>query len=196
MDQILLIGAVAFAIISVIVGYFLTSRLFTPKMEVEKMLMEMAGELKLSYYGPIDGKPPFATGTYSGRGVTFDLLNEKGYSDRWHPHSRIVVSVDRNIKESYIVAYKGRFYSRKTGQVTVNHLAFAEKYDLFSASEGKAERLVTPEVADWVVRLDMPFTLSDGRILFHQDQHFDDKVRTKHILDALIYLANMAERIR
>ncbi len=190
------IAALAFALIILASAVFVALKFRRGANPIEKTLMELAGELKLSYYGPIDGKPPFATGLYSGRGVTFDLLNERAYMDRWHPHSRVVVGVDRNVKDTHIVAYRGRFYSRKMGEVQVDNKAFMEKYILLSTSPHKAAMLISPEVAEWIVNLDMPFTLSDGHVIFHQDRHIEDKTRVKHILDALVYIASLVERIR
>jgi hypothetical protein len=196
MDDItMLIAGAALGLIVLAIGAFLAYKRFSKKPAMD-ILMEMSGELKLNYYPETEGRPPFATGTYSGRGLTLDVLNEKGYADRWHPHARIVVSVDKNIKETYIVANRGRFYSRKLGEVRVNYPSFEDKYQLLSSNPKKGELLLTPEVACWIVGLDMPFYLSDGHIQFHQDRHFDDKTRFKHIIDALVYLAAMAERLK
>jgi len=115
MDTVTLIAAAAASLIVIAVVFFIIYNKFLKK-PVETMLMELAGELKLNYYAAREDKPPFATGTYSGRGVTLDLLNEKGYMDKWHPHCRIVVSVDKSVKDTYIVARQGRFYSRKLGK--------------------------------------------------------------------------------
>ena len=175
-------------------GYLLYNRYF--KKPPEDIMMELAGELGIRYYPREEGKPPFSTGTYSGRGVTLDLMNEKGYMDRWHPHSRVVVSVSKDVRDTHIVAYRGRFYSRKLGEVDVNNTKFTSKYILLSSAPKKAERLITPDVAGWVVKLDMPFVLSDGHAVFHQEKHFDDEERVKHIIDALVYVATMAERLR
>jgi len=195
MDAVLLILATAFALIFIAVAVFVAYNLMVKK-PVENILMELAGELRLNYYPSVEGKPPFATGTYSGRGLTLDLLNEKGYVDRWHPHSRIVVSFDKNIKETYIVARRGRFYSRKLGEVRVANPEFESRYVFLSSSPKKAETLMTAEIASWVVAFDMPFIMSDGHIVFHQDKQFENKVRVKRIIDALVYVANVAEKIR
>jgi hypothetical protein len=195
MDPYTLIVAAALGFIIIAVAAFLAYNRFFNK-PVETMLMSMAGELKLTYYPGSDGKPPFATGTYSGRGVTLDLVNEKGYFDRWHPHSRIIVSVDKNIKETYIVAKRGRFYSRKLGEVTVKYNQFDDKYVFLASSTTKGERLMNPDLACWIMNLDIPFVLLEGHIQFHQDKLFDQKERTKHIIDALVYIANVAEKIK
>jgi hypothetical protein len=42
----------------------------------------------------------------------------------------------------------------------------------------------------------MPFIMSDGHIEFHQEKHFDDKKRIKHIIDALVFIAHTAERVK
>jgi len=55
---------------------------------------------------------------------------------------------------------------------------------------------VTKDVASWIINLEMPFTLNEGHIVFHQDRFFEDKKRIKHIIDALTYIANMAERTK
>ncbi|MFH1054574.1 MAG: hypothetical protein V1744_00610 [Candidatus Altiarchaeota archaeon] len=164
--------------------------------EPENLLLELAAELKLTYYPPVDDKPAFATGLYSGRGVTLDCMNEKGYHDIWHPHSRVVVLVDRNVKDTYIVSYQGRFYSRKLGEVKVDDKKFNDKYALLSSAPHKAEKIFTDEVLSWILRLEMPLILSEGHVLFHQDKFIDDKERVKHIIDALVYIATMAERTR
>jgi len=176
------------------IGYVVKKKYFTKP--VENILMELAGELKLTYYLGTEGRLPFATGTYSGRGVTLDLLNEKGYQDRWHPHSRIVVSVDKNIKDTYIVAHRGRFYSRKLGEVNVEPARFNERFVFLSSNQSKGERLITPDVASWIMNLEMPFILQEGHVIFHMDRRFDDKKRVKYIIDALVYIATMAERIK
>jgi len=196
MDALFAVASAALALVLIAAVVFVIFKFKGHGNPIEKTLMELAGELRLNYYGPIDGKPPFATGLYSGRGVTFDLLNEKAYMDRWHPHSRVVVGVDRNVKDTYIVAYRGRFYSRRMGEVPVDNKAFMGKYIYLSTAPAKAARLLTPEVAEWIVNLDMPFTLCDGHALFHQDKHFDDKTRAKHIVDALVYIASVVERVR
>ncbi|MBD3388101.1 MAG: hypothetical protein GF416_03555 [Candidatus Altiarchaeales archaeon] len=168
----------------------------TSKKPVESVLMELAGELKINFYPETEGKPAFASGTYSGRGLTLDLLNEKGYVDKWHPHSRIVVSVDRSVRDTHIIAVRGRFFSRKLGEVDVDHPRFGDRYVFLSSSPKKGEKVVTKDVANWVIALDMPFTLSDGHIVYHQEKVFEDKKRVKHIVDAMVYIANMAERVR
>lgn len=175
-------------------GYFAYSRL--AKKNPEDVMMHVAGELRITYEPKREDKPAFASGTYSGRGVTLDFLNEKGYMDRWHPHSRVVVSVDKSVRDTHIVAYRGRFYSRKLGEVKVDNTRFNSDYVFLSSSTKKGEKIVMPEVANWVVNLDMPFILSDGHIVFHQEKHFEDKTRVKHIIDALVYIATMAERVR
>ncbi|MFH0863113.1 MAG: hypothetical protein V1875_08820 [Candidatus Altiarchaeota archaeon] len=185
----------AVAMVGVGIGIFIVYNILNRK-PIENLLMEISGELRLNYYIGSEGKQPFSTGTYSGRGVTLDLLNEKGYVDRWHPHSRIVVSVDKSVKETYIVAVRGRFYSRKLAEINVDNRRFSDKYVFLSSSPVKAEKVLSPEVAEWIVNLDMPFILVDGHIEFHQDRHFDDKKRIKHIIDAMIYIAHMAERVK
>ena len=161
----------------------------------EKVLIELAGELKLIYYRGMEGKPPFVTGTYSDRGVTFDMLNEKGYFDRWHPHTRVVVSVNKDVRDTFIVARRGMFYSRKLAEVTVKNRVFEEKYVYLTSSPKKAEVLMTEDIANWIINLDMPFTMQDGHAIFHCDRHLDDKERIKHITDALVYITARAERI-
>jgi hypothetical protein len=193
-SELMVILPVLGLIVSALIVYYAFSKIF--KKPVETTLIEIAGELRLTYYPGMEGKPPFATGSYSGRGVTLDLLNEKGYMDRWHPHSRIVVSVDKNIKDTYIVANKGRFYSRKLGEINVKYPHFSDRFVYLSSSPNKAEKVVTDDVACWVMNLDMPFILSDGHIVYHQGSHFDDKQRMKHIVDALVYIANLAEKAK
>jgi hypothetical protein len=175
-------------------SYLIYTRFFIKR--PEDIMLELAGILKVRYYPKGEDNPAFASGTYSGRGVTLDVLNEKGYMDRWHPHSRVVVSVSKEVRDTYIVAYQGRFYSRKLGEVNVNNPRFGDKYILLSSSPGKAEKLITSDVANWIINLDMPFILSDGHVLFHQEKHFKDKKRIKHIIDAMVYIATMAERIK
>jgi hypothetical protein len=167
---------------------------FTGKSD-DKVLVELAGEMKLSYYIGMDGKPPFVTGTYSRRGVTFDMLNEKGYFDRWHPHTRIDVSVNKDVRDTFIVANRGRFYSRKLAEVTVGNRVFEERYVYLSSAPTKAQALMTEEIANWIINLDMPFVMQDGHAIFHCDRHYDNKERIKHITDALVYISSRAEKI-
>jgi hypothetical protein len=195
MDPFLLVGLTAVALIIVAIVVFIAYNLMVKK-PVEDLMMQMAGELKLNFYSAVEGRPPFATGTYSERGVTLDLLNEKGYADRWHPHARVVVSVNKNIKDVYIVAKRGRFYSRKLGEIRVPFCRFDDKYTFLSSSPQKAEKIMTNEIAGWIMALEMPFILQDGHIEYHQDRPFDDVKRIKHIIDALVYIANVAERVK
>ena len=173
-------------------GYFAYKKYL--KKKPENIMLELAGEIGFVYDSGGEGRPPFTSGTYSGRGVTLDLLNEKGYMDIWHPHSRVVVSVNRNIRDTHIVAKRGRFYSRKLGEVDVDHPRFNDDFIFLSSSPKKADKLITREVAQWIINLDMPFVLSDGHIVYHQEKHFEDKKRIKHIIDALVYIANLAEK--
>jgi len=195
MDPITLIVIVSISLIAAATVVFIVYNAKT-KPPTEKILLELAGEMGLTYYSGSEGKPPFATGTYSNHGVTIDTLNEKGYFDRWHPHSRIVVSVDKGVKDTYIVANRGRFYSRKLGEVKVKHPKFDDKYVFLASNPNKGEKIVADNVAGWILGLDMPFILQDGHAVYHEDRRFEDKKRIMHIVDALIYIATMAEKVR
>ncbi|MBU0762451.1 MAG: hypothetical protein KKD39_05445 [Candidatus Altiarchaeota archaeon] len=159
------------------------------------MFIELAGELKLTYFPPREDVPAYVTGTYSGRGVTIDQLNERGFFDIWHPHSRIVVGLGKSRRETHIVTKKSGFYSRKLGEVNVDNKAFSAKYRILSSNPTIAEKLITPEVASWIVKLELPFEINGSSITFHQESKFKDKTRVKHAIDALVYIANLHDRI-
>jgi hypothetical protein len=162
----------------------------------QQVLKELAGLMKLTFYRSQEDRPAFVTGSYCGRGVTFDLLNDKGFFDRWHPHSRIVISVERNVHDTYIVSYRGSFYSRKLAEVDVSHREFQERYILLSSNPDKAGRLLTSEIASWIVKLDMPFTITGGHATYHADRHFDDPKRIKYITDAIMFIVQRLERLK
>lgn len=158
-------------------------------------LIDVAGDLRLTYFAPREDAPSYVTGTYSGRGVTVDLLNEKGFFDNWHPHGRVIVSLNQSRRETHIVAKKGGFYSRKLGAVDIGHEAFSNKYQLLTSNPNMAKKLITHDVASWIVNLDMQFQITGSSIVFHQDRDFKDRKRIKHIVDALVYIANAYDKM-
>jgi hypothetical protein len=159
------------------------------------ILIQLAGDMKLTYFPGREDSPAYVTGTYSGRGITLDRLNEKGYPDFWHPHGRIIVSLNHSRRETHIIAKKNSFYSRKLGEVEVENNAFNEMYHLLSSNPILAKKIFTPEVTSWIVKLELPLEVSGSSIKYHQDKEFTDVARIKHAVDALVYIANLHDRI-
>lgn len=157
-------------------------------------LIDLSGELKLSYFHAREDSPSYVTGTYGSRGVTIDQLNDRGHFDNWHKHTRVIISLNTTRQESHIVCKKGGFYSRKLGEVDVANQDFKAKYSLLSTNPDKASKIVTDDVARWVVKLKMPFSINGGQVIYHENSEVKDKTRIRHIVDALCYIAKLTDK--
>ena len=158
-------------------------------------LVELSGDLGLTYFPAREGHPAFISGMYGKKGVTIDLLNEKGYFDTWHPHSRIVVSLDSGRRESHIISKKGAFYSRRLMEVEMPNPRFSDNFVILSSNPRRAKNIFKKEIGDWVMNLNMPFAIDGNQIIFHQNKNIEDKKRFIHIVDALIYVANTYDNL-
>ncbi len=156
-------------------------------------LIELSGILNITYFPEREGHPPFISGLYGNRGVTVDLLNDKGFFDRWHPHTRVVVSLNGPRRESHLIAKRGTFFSRRLGEVSIDHPRFMEEYMILSSNPRRTQKIFTLDVANWVMNLKMPVSIEGNQVTFHQNKEIEDMTRIYHIVDALVYIANRSD---